>query len=248
MVFEDHFSKQAADYARFRPTYPDELYDFILCCTTGRDLAWDCGTGNGQAARGLATYFKQVYATDPSACQIAEAPVIGNVAFSIGAAEYSGLAAQSVDLVTSAQAAHWFDHARFDAEVRRVLKPGGTICLWTYKDPLCQDSAVAEALHWISRQLLGDYWPKSAKDIFQRYREMPFPYQRISTPDFTITASMTFEQVFGYLSSWSATQAFLDADSANTLGQMHETLGQAWGERTQPKSFSFAMFVLLGTG
>lgn len=63
---KDNFSKQSAGYARYRPVYPQELYDFILNNVKSKQVAWDCGTGNGQAAKELAKVFDRVYATDIS--------------------------------------------------------------------------------------------------------------------------------------------------------------------------------------
>jgi methylase of polypeptide subunit release factors len=74
MTFKDHFSKQAADYAKFRPRYPHEMFEYLGSLAPRRQLAWDCGTGNGQAAVGLATMFDRVIATDASEKQISNAP------------------------------------------------------------------------------------------------------------------------------------------------------------------------------
>ena len=69
----DHFSAHAQNYARFRPTYPTELFAWLASQSPGHRLAWDCGTGNGQAALGLADHFVHVHATDLSPQQLAQA-------------------------------------------------------------------------------------------------------------------------------------------------------------------------------
>jgi len=71
--FIDKFSEAAEDYRRSRPTYPDSIFRALTAVAPGHDLAWDCGTGNGQAALGLARHFAAVNATDPSPQQIAQA-------------------------------------------------------------------------------------------------------------------------------------------------------------------------------
>ncbi len=246
MTFSDHFSKQAAHYARYRPTYSPQFYRWILSNVTDRNLVWDCGTGNGQAAKDLASHFQQVYATDPSESQIKEAYRLPNIRYEVSPAERCVLKDSSVDLVTSAQAAHWFDHKKFNKEVKRVLKPGGTICLWTYKDPTSTDADVTAALKIVSQSLLGKYWPENAKDIFQRYREIPFPYEIIPTPNFEITTDLNRDELVGYISSWSATQKYIDENGPNALIAVADSLAKVWANPTERKQFSFKMFVLLG--
>ena len=115
--FEDHFSAKATTYIRHRPTYPDELFPYLGSLSPHRHLAWDCGTGNGQAAMGLAKVFRRVVATDASADQIALAPSRKGVEFRIARAEEAGLESRAVALVTVAVAVHWFDLEKFYAEV-----------------------------------------------------------------------------------------------------------------------------------
>ena len=130
--FKDHFSGHARHYAAHRPGYPAELFDFLAAECRARDLAWDCATGNGQAARSLASRFRRVVATDASAEQIASAEPAEGVDFYVAPAEASALPAGSVDLVTVAQALHWFNIERFFEEADRVLKPGGLLACWSY--------------------------------------------------------------------------------------------------------------------
>src|SRR5512139_937571 len=108
-TFEDHFSKQSQLYAQYRPHYPDEIYAYLASLAPGRSLAWDCGTGNGQAAIGLAKHFDRVHATDASAEQISLAYRHEKVAYCVEPAEHISLGDSSVDLVTVAVAIHWFN-------------------------------------------------------------------------------------------------------------------------------------------
>src|SRR5688572_12597358 len=99
-TFRDLFSHQAADYARFRPKYPKALFRHLASVSAGRDLAWDCGTGNGQAAVALTEFFAKVIATEPSEKQLSEAQAHPKVEYRRAPAEQTDLADRSVDLVT----------------------------------------------------------------------------------------------------------------------------------------------------
>src|SRR5918996_6482558 len=94
--FEDHFSTQSAQYAQYRPKYPDEIYTYLASIAPARSLAWDCGTGNGQAAIGLAQHFDKVHATDASAEQISLAYQHTKVDYRVEPAEHVSLKDSSV--------------------------------------------------------------------------------------------------------------------------------------------------------
>ena len=126
-TFRDHFSGHAGDYGRYRPHYPDALFAWLAAQVGPDARAWDCATGNGQAAVALAGHLAHVVATDASATQIAAAVPHPRVEYAVRPASASGLPDRSVSLVTVAQALHWFDFDKFWNEVRRVLKPGGTM-------------------------------------------------------------------------------------------------------------------------
>ncbi|MFQ5631766.1 MAG: class I SAM-dependent methyltransferase, partial [bacterium] len=130
--FKDHFSKQASEYHLYRPHYPPGLFKYLFTLTTRHEIAWDCATGNGQAALGIAPYFRQVIATDASKKQITQAMPHQKVTYQIAPAERTDIASATVELVTVAQALHWFDFEEFYAEVRRVLRPEGVLAIWHY--------------------------------------------------------------------------------------------------------------------
>ena len=129
MNFEDHFSTQAAGYARARPLYPPALFAALADLAPGRSLAWDCGAGNGRASLALAAHFDRVFATEPSAAQLAGAVPHPLVKYQRSAELVPEVAAGSVDLVTAGQTAHWFDRPVFFAEVRRGAAPRRCGCL-----------------------------------------------------------------------------------------------------------------------
>ena len=91
MKFKDHFSGHAVEYAKFRPHYPDELFEHLASISPRHEVAWDCATGNGQAAVGLARHFDGVTATDASAQQIESAEPNDLISYRVAPAEASGI-------------------------------------------------------------------------------------------------------------------------------------------------------------
>src|SRR5215212_3897227 len=173
--FEDHFSNQSAQYALHRPQYPDEIYAYLASIVPGHSLAWDCGTGNGQAAIGLAKYFDKVHATDASAEQISRAYPHAKVDYRVEPAEHVSLNASSTDLVTVAVAVHWFDFEEFYREVKRVLKPEGILAVWTYY--LTEISPEIDQLVFkYYSEIVKDFWPERIRYLDERYQTIPFPF------------------------------------------------------------------------
>ncbi len=146
MNFKDYFSKQASDYTRYRPHYPETLFEYLATLVFSHQRAWDCATGSGQAALGLTTYFKEIIATDASEKQIANVFEHKKITYLIAPAEKTEIESNSVDLIAVAQALHWFDLDKFYAEARRVLKEGGVVAAWSYS-LLRISSAVDRVLH-----------------------------------------------------------------------------------------------------
>ena len=158
MAFQDHFSTQADAYARYRPTYPDALYAWLASRVPARALAWDCGTGSGQAAVALAAHFTQVIASDPSREQIAHATAHARVRYFVASAEQPPAEAMGADLVTVAQALHWFDLERFYPALERVLSPGGLFAVWGYGLMRITPQVDAVVTHYYT-DVVGPYWP-----------------------------------------------------------------------------------------
>ncbi len=240
---KDRFSNHAHHYATFRPHYPKGLYDFIFRQVNSFDLAWDAGTGNGQAAQVLATRFKKVLATDISVRQLEEAVVMDNITYAVGG-ETSQLADHSADLVTVAQAIHWFDRPAFYSEVRRVLKPGGIIAVWVYGllrvspsiDPLIDDFYV---------RVVGPYWDPERKLIDEELRTIEFPFQEIAVPAFNMQVEWTLAELEGYFNTWSATQKFIRDQSKNPVNELMGRI--ATGPSMGSMPVTFPLFLRLGT-
>lgn len=227
MGFKDHFSGHAADYTRYRPGYPRPLFAWLAGQVPGRTLAWDCATGNGQAAVGLAEFFATVIATDASAAQVAAATPHPQVRYAVAPAEASGIASHSVDLLTVGQALHWFDFPAFYAEAARVLKPGGVLGVWSYG--LMQVSPAVDAAVWrLYEPILGPYWPEERRYVEEQYRTLPFPCQEIASPRFAMEARWTLEQLMGYLGTWSAVRRYCNELGSDPLALIADELRAAW--------------------
>lgn len=223
----DHFSPQAADYASFRPTYPPAFVAHIASLAPSHDLAWDVGTGNGQAAILLAEHFAHVHATDSSARQLQHAAPHPRVEYAQAPAESSGLADESVDLVTIAQALHWFDPASFHAEVARVLKPAGIVAAWSY-GMVSVDPEVDPVIDWFYRERVGRYWPTERMHIETGYRDLAFPYDEVPLGEWRIEAMLSRMQLTGYIGTWSALRHARDAEATDPLLEFVVRLDEVW--------------------
>jgi SAM-dependent methyltransferase len=231
MSFADHFSKQSSDYAKYRPGYPQALFDWLKTLTLTHELAWDVGTGNGQAAVELAKFFGIVVATDPSAAQIKNAVAHANVSYRVQAAEQSDLADRSVDLVTVAQALHWFDFERFYPEVKRVMKSTGVFAAWTYTLNQVTPEIDAVVRHYY-QDIVGPYWPPERTFIDECYRTIPMPLQEINAPPIRMETQWSLSDYIGYLHTWSATQRYQQTHLKNPVAEIVASLTSAWGEPT----------------
>jgi ubiquinone/menaquinone biosynthesis C-methylase UbiE len=227
VTFKDHFSKQAGDYARFRPDYPPALADWLASCAPARGLALDLATGNGQAAVDLARHFGLVLASDAAANQLAHARPHPRVRYLRHAAERLPYRDGCADLLTAAQAAHWFDFPRFYAEVRRVLRPRGVCALWTY-EKFRVDAAVDALVDAFYVDVVGPYWPPERRHVEQAYRSLPFPLEEFAAPPFELTTAWSQATVVRYLGTWSAVQRFRDERRADPLPALQENLRRIW--------------------
>lgn len=232
--FKDHFSALAADYASFRPRYPATLFADLAAVAPGRRLAWDCATGNGQAAEGLAAHFAEVVATDASAAQIAAARGPANVRFAVAPAEASGLQEASVDLILVAQAAHWFDLPAFYAEAARVLRPGGVLALLTYTG-VRVNAALDPLLREYHQVTVGPYWPPERAHVENDYRTLPFPWPELAFPVQEMSTEWSLDQLIGYLGTWSATSRCREQTGQDPLPALRARLAPLWGAPEQTR-------------
>lgn len=227
-AFRDLFAFAAGSYANYRPEYPVELFRWLAASTQRHECAWDCGTGSGQAALALAGHFAQVVATDASLTQLVNARRTPGVHYLAMAAESAALGADTVDLVTVAQALHWFDRQRFFAEVDRVLRPGGALAVWSY-GLVSIDPAIDAVLYRLYHEVLGSYWPVERRLVESGYAGIALPYQEEPTPPFVMRTIWSLPQLGGYLSTWSATGRYRAMVGADPLAETMHAIKSIWG-------------------
>jgi SAM-dependent methyltransferase len=228
-AFKDLFSPQAADYARFRPVYPPELFAWLATLPPAKQLAVDVGTGNGQAAVALARHFERVIGVEPSDGQRENATPAPNVEYRRGTAEATGVDAASADLLTVAQAFHWFKHDAFFAEVRRVVRPGGVLAVWCYGLTTISPEIDA-AVHVYYEDLLGKYWEPERKLVEQGYRTIAVPFTELAAPPFTMQLRWSLDHLLGYLGTWSPRKPFFADRGEDALELALPQLRAAWGD------------------
>jgi hypothetical protein len=243
--FQDHFSAQAREYARYRPRYPGELFAYLASVSPGRQLAWDCGTGNGQAARGLVRHFNCVIASDASAKQLARAAAHERIEYRVERAEEVSLEAHSVDLVTVAIAVHWFDLEQFYRAVRCVAAANGILAVWTYHLPVIEPEIDRLFVHYY-RDVLSGYWPEQMRYLDERYQTLPFPFEELAPPEFTMRADWDLAHLTGFLDSWSATRKYQQERGEHPLEAIWPELLKAWGKPSQRRRIRWPLYLKVG--
>lgn len=245
-MMKDLFSNQAAEYSKYRPTYPQELFDFIFSHVQQFNTAWDCATGNGQTAVVLAEKFKQVVATDQSTAQLKYAPERSNITYSACSAEKTNFADKSFDLVTVSQALHWFDFDPFYLELKRVLKPTGIFAAWCYS-LMKIDSEIDPIIKDFYSRILGPYWDERRELVNKNYQTIPFPLSKIKTPPFKITREWTLDELINYFTTWSSVQTYIQKNGSNPTDLMLANLHRVWRNPSEPKTMTWPVFMLLGS-
>jgi hypothetical protein len=244
MNTRDFFSDQSKAYAAFRPTYPEDLYQFIFSYLEGKSRAWDCATGSGQVAQRLCKYFEEVYGTDISQQQIDNAYRASNIKYSLGRAESATFPDNYFDLITVAQALHWIDTDPFYKEVLRTARPNALLAVWGYS-LMSFNSIVDEFLEEFYYKTVGPYWDSARRSVEKHYSDIPFPFDEIPSPFFKIRVNWNLDQFTGYLTSWSATQSYTKANQHDPVKKLRLRLQQHWQE-DEVKPAAFPLFLKLG--
>lgn len=246
-AFHDLFSGHAEDYARHRPSYPAALYTRIVGALKRRELAWDCATGNGQAAVAVAEHVDRVVATDASAAQLEHAAPHSRVTYRCARAESSGLDDASVDLVTAAAAVHWFDLDAFYAEVRRVTRPGAVVAVWTYLPQIQVDPSLDALVDELARERLSAHWaPPVLRYVQAGYSTLPFPFEELPTPELACLVRWRLDGLLSYLRTWSAAQTAWRTSGRDLVGEMADDFVRAWGDRDLERDVRFPLHLKLG--
>ncbi len=241
MTFSDH----SPDYEAHRPTYPDSLFAYLASLVPAHDLAWDCATGNEQAALGLTPHFRKIIATDASSQQIALASTHQQITYVVALADRTPLPNGSVDLVTVATAFHWLDFPRFYGEVRRVAKPDGILAAWGYKLPSV-NPAVDAVIQRLDAELLRGFWLPETRLAVERYRTIPFPFDEIDPPPFRMTHEWNLDQFIGFLGTWSASLRYRKQTGREPTDEIRDELAAAWGDSQEERQVAWDLFMRVG--
>lgn len=244
-TFSDHFSGHADVYAQFRPSYPSALFDYLAVHTPHHERAWDCGTGSGQAAVALAGHFSSVVASDPSARQIANARRHARVIYLVATAECPPFSAASCDLITVAQALHWFDIPRFFDAAKRILREGGVMAAWCYELMKITPQVDAVVDHYY-HAVVGPYWPPQRRLVEEGYRSIEFPFDEWQAPALAIEAELDLPALLGYLDSWSAAQRYRQARGVEPQDVVSAGLLQAWGDPSERRTVRWPVSLRIG--
>lgn len=246
MKFRDFFSGVADDYAAYRPQYPAALFDWLASVSPRCRLAWDCACGSGQASLPLASRFALVAASDASAIQVATATASDRIRYLVAAAEPAPFADGTVDLVTVAQALHWFVGNEFFAEVRRVVRPGGVFAAWTYGLPHVESKAVEETVHHFIEDFLGPYWPPEIRLVLDGYASIELPFEEIEAPEFEMQTEWTLKRFLAFVHTWSAVGRFAGQHGEDPVDRLAAEIESLWGGRNHPRPVSWRIDLRVG--
>jgi ubiquinone/menaquinone biosynthesis C-methylase UbiE len=240
---KDNFSKQAAEYSKFRPQYPDELIDYVVSFVKNKSTALDIATGSGQVAQKLSRFFETVYAIDISQSQIDNAVPVENIIYKVASAENTFFRHHEFDLITVAQAVHWFDFDSFYKEIYRVLKPDGIFAILGYGLFSTNEDSDKIIQNFYSN-IIGPYWDVERKYLDENYKTIPFPFDEIVTPCFVNNLIWTFEELIGYLGTWSAIQHYISKNNQNPLDLIYDELEVSW--QKNDKKVIFPLLLRIG--
>lgn len=239
---KDLFSQHADSYAAYRPSYPDSLIVYLASLCSEHELAWDCATGNGQAAIALTRFFERVIATDLSQEQLDQAPAHPQIEYRRATAETSTLEANSVSLITVAQALHWFKRDAFYSEVKRVLRPSGILAVWSYA--LCSvDPGVDRILLDFYHGPSASYWEPERALVDEGYASLTLPFSELKVPTFHMEQEWDLSQYLGYLRTWSAVRKAMKVQGTDPLGPHLAAWEKAWGDPASRRKVHFPLAV-----
>jgi ubiquinone/menaquinone biosynthesis C-methylase UbiE len=242
---KDLFSSHADIYAKYRPLYPRELYEFILDQVTEKGTALDCGTGNGQAAGVLADHFREVHGTDISEKQIKNAIQKENLFYRVCQAESLPFADNYFDLIASATAVHWFQFDQFFSEITRVEKNNSIFACWAYKVFRTDRETINKLVDRFYSETVHSYWDAERRHVDEEYKNIPMPFTEIRNPGFATQLLWDLQTLEGYLNTWSAVQHYIRINRVNPVNQLMEQVKQELGTNNKVL-MTFPIFMRMG--
>ena len=244
--FSDHFSALSSAYAVHRPGYPEGLFALLAALPARRNRVWDCATGSGQAALGLAHHFDAVLATDASAAQVQAAASHPRVRYAVAQAEAAPFRSGMFDLVTVAQALHWLELPEFYAEARRLLAPGGVVAVWTYGRHQVDGGPIDAVLGDYYDGVGGPYWPPERGCVESGYRTLRFPFAEVAVDPPAMTVSWSLEEMLGYIGTWSATARCRTVTGVDPVAALADRLTPLWGDPADRRRIEWPLSVRAG--
>ena len=242
---KDLFSDHSIAYSKYRPTYPQVLFDYLLLFVKDKEIAWDCATGNGQAARDLSEYFKKVEATDISEAQIKNAVQKQNIQYHICPAEHTPFADDSFDLITVATAYHWLNWKKFYEEATRVGKANAVVAVWAYNLLISDDERLNKLIDRFYYEIIAPYWDAERKYVDENYTTVEFNFAPLPSKNFDIGLTWNKTSFKGYLSSWSAVNNYIKKHKSSPIFLIEKELDEIWDDKEE-KKIRFPLFLRIG--
>ncbi|MCW8928913.1 MAG: methyltransferase domain-containing protein [Gammaproteobacteria bacterium] len=242
---QDYFQTGGLKYAHYRPIYPNSLAESLALLVEHRNLVLDVGCGSGQLTDILSPFFHHVIGTDISNDQLHHATTNNNVVYKKEKAEQIKLDDNTVDLIVTAQAAHWFDLEKFYSEVQRIAKPGAAIALISYGVPFIEDmvNSIFQQSYW---QEIHEFWPKEREHVENGYTKIDFPFTPLPFPNHFIQQEMNFDDFTGYISTWSAYAKAKKNGKKEVFDDLFFRLKAVWGEPNKSKKVTWPIAVRAG--
>ncbi|KAL3718056.1 hypothetical protein ACJRO7_003231 [Eucalyptus globulus] len=260
MAMQSPYDQVTKGYVATRPRYPDQWFSKLSALTSRHALAWDAGTGNGQAAIAVAEHYERVIATDISEPMLKQGIPHPRVQYlhtppSLSEDEMVAMLGgeNSVDLITVATAVHWFDIPKFYSVARRVLcKPGGVIAVWTYTDMIEVNPEFEHILRRL-REACKPYQKPGAQYFFEEYRNLPFPFESVGLgcegqpAQLEMPREMSFETLLSVLRTASAVATAKQHGVDLLTDDVVKEFETAWGGSDLVRTVKFKVFMLAGT-
>ncbi len=223
----DFSDEYAAQYPVRRPQYPAALFEWLAAQSPGLDHVWDAGTGTGELAIPLADRFARVTASDGNADMLANARRRANVTYRQWSSEATELEDDSVDLIVSGMAMHWFEPVEFCAEAERVLRADGLLAAigFYFFDV---DNDIGQLVRdWYEADMTG-YESPQLTVLRNSYAQLDFPYTDIDTPAFTMTAAWTYHQLASFLYHWIVAKRARQQGNDEALTELLSKVAERW--------------------